>query len=117
MKTLSCPRRARWRVPDASFATASTTPTQEAPSIHLPELREDILREHRRHTLPSTPTSSRDLRRSRLTQRGGPEQVCHRSGKADRLNYRRSLARKGRPFVLSVQRSENSNSRNHRASG
>jgi hypothetical protein len=81
----------------------------EAPSIQVPELREDILRELR-HTLPSTPTSSRDLRRSRRTQRGRSEQVCNRTGKADRLEYRRSLARKGSSFVSSVQRSKSSNS-------
>jgi IS1 family transposase len=48
---------------------------REATSIQVPDLRQDILREHR-HTLPSTPTPSRDLRRSRRTQRRGPEQIA-----------------------------------------
>ena len=81
MKTLSCPNKA---CPLASARSiicyASTHQLREAPSIQVPELREDILREHR-HTLPSAPTSSRDLRRSRRTQRGGPEQVCNRQVK------------------------------------
>src|SRR5262245_22325802 len=80
---------------------------RKASSLQVLELRKDILREYG-HTLSSTPASSFDLRRSRRTQRRGPEQVCHRSSKAHCLEYCRSMARKGRPFVSSVQRSKNS---------
>jgi hypothetical protein len=59
---------------------------REAPSIQVLELQKDIPREYG-HTLSSTPTSSFDLRRSRHTQRRGPQQICHCSGKADRLEY------------------------------
>src|SRR5262245_50518118 len=103
MKSLKCPNR---ECPLAGVGNIIRhgfyqTKLGKASSISVPELREDILREHR-HTLLSTPTSSRHLRRSRRTQRGGPEQVCNHTGKADRLEYRRSMARKGSPFVSSV---------------
>src|SRR5262245_16559003 len=74
---------------------------REAPSLQVPDLREDILLE-RRNSLPSTPTPSCNLRRSCHTQRRGSEQVCNRTGKADRSPGILSLAGlKGQPtFVV-----------------
>src|SRR5215471_3019427 len=73
---------------------------REASSIQMLELHKDSLWKYG-HTLSSTPTSSHDLRRSCRTQRRGPEQVCNRTSKEDRLEYRRAMARKGSPFVTS----------------
>src|SRR4029453_4912396 len=83
------------RVPEASFAMASTTPAQESDvdtgaelaGRHFPRMPERL----------TIDCNTRNLRRSCQTQRRGAEQICHRPGKADRLEYRRSMARARSP--------------------
>src|SRR5262245_9141445 len=85
-------------------------------SIQVPKLWEDVLLE-RRNALPSAPTPSRNVRRSYRDERRRPEQVCDRPSKEDRLEYRRSMARKGSLCLSSVQRPKNSCARHRGASG